>query len=94
MPGNGGHGIGAHDLQTVGSAGSRYVNGTYGGAGGNGANWGATGNTGNTGDGANSYQVETTNETVGYSGGLGGYYIVGNGNVTWEATGSRAGRVG
>jgi hypothetical protein len=59
-----------------------YEIGSYGGAGGgNGAN-GVVGGTG-----------QLSLKASGGAGGLSGFYIVGNGNVTWGATGNRLGRV-
>lgn len=51
--------------------------------GGKGGNYGAAGDAGGTVDGVYNY--------TGYAGGAGGAAVVGNGNVTWTATGFRYG---
>jgi hypothetical protein len=84
---------------SVGSAGSaggtNAGTGGTGGTGGIGGDWGTTGSTGSTGaTGANGTYTNGLAGSAGSGGGLAGYYIVNNGNVTWIATGTRAGRVG
>lgn len=88
--GSGGRGQGYDGNFAVGSAGSAGgSNAGTGGTGGTGGDWGMTGSNGGTGSNGNY-----TSGSSGGSGGLSGYYIVNNGNVTWIATGTRAGRVG
>ena len=60
-----------------------------GGAGGGGGSFGNNGGPGLTGASGNA-----TGGQGGYSGGLAGYYIVNNANVTWTTLGTVAGRVG
>jgi hypothetical protein len=71
-----------------GSGGSGGALGSSGSAGNNGST-GSSGSNGNAGSGSAGSGGES-----GLSGGLAGYYIVNNSNVTWIATGTRAGRVG
>lgn len=88
--GTGGIGQGYAQTNTNGSAGSAGgTNAGNGGTGGNGGTFGNSGTSGGTGANGNY-----TNGSGGSAGGLAGYYIVNNGNVTWSATGTRAGRVG
>lgn len=80
---------------SAGSIGYPAGNGGTGGAGGTFGNPGANGNVGSNGSSTTAPLLGTTGGP-GY-GGLAGYYIVGNSNVTWIATGaanSRLGRVG
>lgn len=94
--GNGGIGQGAYSSAAAGAGGS-LSDISYGGQGGTGGGWGTNGGSGasgvNTVNNA-TYAVKVGNATAGYSGGLAGFYIVNNGNVTWEANGLRLGRVG
>jgi len=92
--GSGGPGIGAYDVRAGGSAGTQPVGAAIGGSGGYGGNWGASGNTGATGGVAVPPNQEYISAgSAGTAGGLGGYYIVGNSNVTWNVIGDRLGRV-
>jgi hypothetical protein len=73
------------------------VNAGRGGTGGTGGDWGTGG--GNGFVGANGNRADSPPPTLGTSGGpayggLAGFYIVNNANVTWISTGTRAGRVG
>ena len=72
------------------------TNAGRGGVGGNGSTWGTTGGNGSAGaNGTPGLAVQTVGAAGGPAyGGLGGYYIVNNGNVTWITTGTRLGRVG
>jgi hypothetical protein len=100
--GAGGRGRGYDGALAAGSAGSGGAaggtnagSGGTGGTGGTGGDWGTSGGTGNTGGtGANGNYTGGSGGSAGSGGGLAGYYIVNNGNVTWVATGTRAGRVG
>jgi hypothetical protein len=88
--GAGGRGFGYDGNGTSGSAGSAGgTNAGTGGTGGSGGGYGNSGATGGTGSNGNY-----TAGSAGSGGGLAGYYIQGNGNVTWLNTGTRAGRVG
>jgi len=92
--GSGGVGQGSNNL--VADPGGAYSTTivSHGGNGGNGANWGATGGSSVSGGWSNStYTDATIPRTLGQTGGLGGYYINGNSNVTWVSTGNRLGRV-
>lgn len=71
------------------------TNAGRGGVGGNGSTWGtgaANGAVGSNGNYTNSPTLGTAGGPT--YGGLGGYYIVNNGNVTWVTNGTRLGRVG
>jgi hypothetical protein len=68
-----------------GGAGGNSGGATFAGNGGNGGGNGSNGIAGANGTG--------TISRAGGSGGLAGYYIVGNGNVTWAVNGNRIGRV-
>ena len=72
------------------------TNAGRGGVGGNGSTWGTSGGNGSAGANGNpGLAVQTVGVAGGPAyGGLGGYYIVNNGNVTWITTGTRLGRVG
>jgi hypothetical protein len=71
------------------------TNAGRGGVGGNGSTWGTTGVNGVVGANGNAGTAPLLGAAGGPAyGGLGGYYIVNNGNVTWIATGTRLGRVG
>jgi hypothetical protein len=82
---------------TVSSQGSGGVGGTTGGGvggftggfGGSGGGWGAGGGTGGSGspNSPNAYQ------TGPFSGGGGGNAVVGNGNISWAAFGTRLGGI-
>ena len=88
--GNGGAGQGYNQAAAIGVGGSAGgTNAGTGGTGGTGGIWGTTGNTGGTGANGNY-----GSGVDGLGGGLGGYYIVNNGNVTWVSVGTTAGRVG
>jgi hypothetical protein len=65
---------------------------TGGGAGGGGQTNAGSGGAGG-GRGANGASGTSGNATGGAGGGLAGFYVVGNSNVTWVATGTRIGRV-
>jgi hypothetical protein len=104
--GSGGLGQGYNQINTTGAAGgaSPSLGGAVlfaasGGKGGTGGTWAAVGATGTKG--ANGSQAQAggrpsiaTTGRPGLDGGLGGFYIVGNSNVTWIATGTRLGAVG
>lgn len=93
--GSGGRGIGSNQSNLLGSAGTNPPHAGQGGTGGTGGSWGAIGATGSTGLlAADGYHIDAVGARVGVAGGLGGYYIIGNANVTWLATGSLLGRVG
>lgn len=88
--GNGGRGEGYNLPSGIGQAGTAGgINAGAGGPGGNGGGWGSNGSPGNAGANGNY-----TAGGPGRPGGLAGYYIQGNGNVTWLNTGTRLGRVG
>jgi len=88
--GAGGKGAGYGNAAVNGSSASNASNNA--GTGGDGGDGGAYGTNGYDGDiGANG---NSTTGLAGKSGGLAGYYIVNNGNVTWISTGTVAGRVG
>ena len=71
------------------------TNAGRGGVGGNGSTWGTTGINGVVGAHGNKGTAPLLGAAGGPAyGGLGGYYIVNNGNVTWITTGTVAGRVG
>lgn len=71
------------------------TNAGRGGTGGTGGNWGTSGDNGVIGANGNAGSAPTLGTSGGpTSGGLAGFYIVNNSNVTWIATGTRAGRVG
>lgn len=94
--GNGGRGQG-YNQSAAGGAGG-FDGGTNAGKGGTGGTGGAFGESGGNGFvGANgtgsTAPVLGSYFGPGY-GGLAGYYIVNNANVTWTATGTRLGRVG
>lgn len=65
---------------------------TAGGAGGGGQQNAGSGGVGG-GRGANGASGTAGSQNAGGGGGLAGYYVVGNTNVTWVATGTRLGRV-
>ena len=88
--GAGGKGAGYGNAAVAGSSASNATNNAgTGGDGGDGGAYGTNGDDGDTGSNGNS-----TVGLAGKSGGLAGYYIVNNGNVTWISTGTVAGRVG
>lgn len=99
--GSGGRGQGYGQSYTGGSAGSAGAyggtnagRGGTGGSGGTGGDWGNSGAGGGTG--ATGQNGNYTNGSAGSSGqgaGQPGYYVYGNGNVTWINNGSRLGRV-
>jgi len=87
--GSGGRGEGYDGTAASGSAASNATNNA--GKGGNGGTGGAYGQSGDTGQtGANG---NYTNGVGGIDGGLAGFYIVNNDNVTWISNGTRGGRV-
>ena len=94
--GAGGVGQGYNQSNTNGAGGAAGgTNAGTGGTGGTGGTWAASGTDGSVGTNGN----RTTAPALGVAGGpgyggLGGYYIVGNSNVTWIATGTRLGAVG
>jgi len=66
-----------------------------GGTGGGGGDWGTSGGDGTKGANGNVTFAPNLNTSGGpVSGGLAGFYIVNNENVTWIANGTLAGRVG
>jgi hypothetical protein len=92
-PGAGGS-AGGTNAGTGGTGGSSGTGGS-GGALGSSGSAGTNGNTGFTGGNGNAGAGSAgSGGAAGGSGGLSGYYIVNNANVTWIATGTRAGRVG
>ena len=100
--GNGGRGQGYDGSAASGlggaagtAGGTNAGAGGTGGTGGTGGGYGASGGTGNTGGtGASGNYTGGSAGAGGTGGGLSGFYVVNNGNVTWIATGTRAGRVG
>lgn len=70
-----------------------YASYVYGGSGGTGGGWGAYGNSGGNGSVYGSGITAVGYWYYGQAGGSPGYYTYGNSNVTWAATGSRAGLV-
>lgn len=72
-------------LTSGGNGGGGYYDGFVAGKGGAGGGNGSNGITGGTGS--------MSQNASGGGGGLSGFYIVGNGNVTWGSTGTRLGRV-
>jgi hypothetical protein len=105
--GYGGRGIGYNQSQTNAPTSGQSngpVNGTSGSGngsvGGNGGGWGESGGNGtiggnnSSGSSANGFGViDYRGSGPGY-GGLAGFYITNNSNVTWTNTGTVAGRVG
>jgi hypothetical protein len=77
----GGQAGGAGTLTAVGTGGS-----SAGGTGGNGGNYGTSGGTGTP-------NQNEAGSAAGGSGGAAGAAVVGNGNITWIATGTRNGSV-
>ena len=92
--GIGGRGIGYNQALSSGNSGQpgsdieNRGTGGAGGMGGTGGNWGTSGDVGQIG--ANG---TVSNGLSGYLAGSSGNYIVGNSNVTWITTGTRAGGV-
>ena len=92
--GIGGRGIGYNQALSSGNSGQpgsdieNRGTGGAGGLGGTGGNWGTSGDVGQIG--ANG---TVSNGLSGYLAGSSGNYIVGNSNVTWITTGTRAGGV-
>ena len=92
--GIGGRGIGYNQALSSGNSGQpgsdteNRGTGGAGGLGGTGGNWGTSGDVGEIG--ANG---TVSNGLSGYLAGSSGNYIVGNSNVTWITTGTRAGGV-
>jgi hypothetical protein len=96
LGGQGGIGQGYNQNPVNGFPGSNGgTNAGNGGTGGNGGTWGSSGGIGNVGSNGNYTNAPTLGQSGGPTyGGLAGYYIVNNSNVTWVATGTRLGRVG
>jgi hypothetical protein len=96
LGGQGGIGQGYNQNPVNGFPGSNGgTNAGNGGTGGNGGTWGSSGGTGNVGSNGNYTSAPTLGQSGGpTSGGLAGFYIVNNSNVTWIANGTRLGRVG
>ena len=94
--GNGGPGQGYNQSSAGGATGfDGGTNAGRGGTGGTGGTWGASGGNGFVGANGNAGTAPVLGAAGGPGyGGLAGYYIVNNGNVTWTATGTRLGRVG
>lgn len=91
--GNGGAGIGSNQAKGLGLSGTIFTYGRLGGNGGNGGGWGESGISGNSGQGGTTnYEVLVAAQS-GFNPGTPGNYIIGNGNVTWIANGSRLGGV-
>lgn len=88
---NGGNGgfISAGDGGPLTIAIGGQQSGSYGGAAGDGGDLGTSGSSGNTSY-VNYYDWVAQD---GGDGGAAGYYLVGNSNVTWVATGTRLGQV-
>lgn len=87
--GAGGRGAGSDGGATGGAGGAPGgTNAGFGGTGGTGGGIGNNGNTGGTGANGNAGAG-----AGGAGGGLAGYYLTGNGFVTWASTGTRLGRV-
>lgn len=92
--GNGGKGAGSDNLVQDGGLSGNVANVSTGGAGGAGGGFGSNGNTGITGGTINwPYADGPVGPWPGDSGGLGGYYVDGDSNVTWIVPGNRLGRV-
>ena len=90
-----GQGYAQNNTSGVGGAGGSGPGAGTGGTGGTGGTFGNSGDPGNTGANGTATNPPTLGQAGGPAyGGLAGYYIVGNGNVTWSATGTRGGRVG
>jgi hypothetical protein len=75
------------------------TNAGRGGVGGNGSTWGTSGGNGFVGANGTAGTAAVLGPVLGAAGGpgyggLAGYYIVNNGNITWITTGTRLGRVG
>ena len=88
--GSGGRGQGYDGNAASGSTAANAINNAgKGGTGGDGGAYGENGEDGDTGANGNY-----TNGSSGTGGGLAGFYIVNNGNVSWIADGTRNGRVG
>lgn len=94
--GNGGPGQGYNQSSAGGATGfDGGTNAGKGGTGGTGGAWGTSGTNGNVGANGNAGTAPALGAAGGPGyGGLAGYYIVNNGNVTWTTTGTRLGRVG
>ena len=94
--GAGGRGLGYNQSAADGSGGGGGgTNAGGGGTGGNGGTWGASGKDGGVGANGNASSAPLLGTSGGPAyGGLAGFYIVNNSNVTWIANGTRAGRVG
>jgi hypothetical protein len=94
--GSGGVGRGYNQTQANGLGGAAGgTNAGTGGTGGTGGNWGTGGGNGFVGSNGNASAAPALGTSGGPAyGGLAGFYIVNNANVTWIATGTRAGRVG
>lgn len=99
--GSGGRGRGYDGALATGLAGlsgsgggTNAGSGGTGGTGGSGGDWGTSGESGLSGlIGANGNNGSGIAGLLGISGGLAGYYIVNNSNITWISNGTRAGRV-
>jgi len=92
--GSGGKGAGSDNLIYDNGSPGLPATVSSGGNGGNGGNWGLSGNGGQTGGVSSATHVDQThNPEIGFTAGLGGYYINGDSNVIWSATGNRIGRV-
>jgi hypothetical protein len=93
--GNGGVGRGYNQSAAGGLGGAGGgANAGNGGTGGTGGDWGTGGGNGFVGANGNAGGAPGLGISGGPAyGGLAGFYIVNNGNVTWIATGTRAGRV-
>ena len=94
--GNGGRGQGYNQSAAGGAGGfDGGTNAGGGGPGGTGGAFGASGGNGFVGANGNAGTAPVLGAAGGPGyGGLAGYYIVNNGNVTWTTTGTRLGRVG
>jgi len=94
--GNGGVGRGYNQSAAGGLGGAGGgTNAGNGGTGGTGGDWGTGGGNGFVGANGNAGGAPGLGSSGGPAyGGLAGFYIVNNANVTWIATGTRAGRVG
>jgi len=94
--GSGGVGQGYNQAAINGVGGSAGgTNAGTGGTGGTGGAFGTSGGNGFVGANGNASTAPLLGSVGGPGyGGLAGYYIVNNGNVTWTATGTRLGSVG
>jgi hypothetical protein len=91
--GGGGGGAGIANGAAGAGGGGANNNGAAGSAGSNSAGGAGGSNGGGTGGGLGAAGTAGTSTNAGAAGAA-GYYIVGNGSITWVATGTTAGQVG